>query len=575
MTQVNSTFQQRIATLRWLLPLGFGLLALVYELTLARWVHHNYGEAFHFGVEVLFFSTAGPLLAFWALTKIGQWLEEKEEAERHARASERRLASITSVSADAILGLDRQGNNESWNRGAELLFNFSAAEILGQPFSCLFESEAAAEVELHWLDEAVQTEGFVRGHETVCRDVAGRLVNVELTATALADDRGATVGMSVILRDITNRKRREEEIQRLNANLNQQVTARTRELAEKVEELAQANAQLQKLDQMRSEFVSLVSHQLRAPLTNMNGAVQRIGADCPAMNSTCGRMLNILNQQTARLERLVQDVLNTARLEAGELSFHPEPISVFPVLQQIAEQVRARTVDRPISLPVKPGLPLVLADRDRVAEVLVNLLDNADKYSPPGECIVIDIRADQTEVTLSVRDSGGGLPPPDLERVFDKFYRTDNSDAQAAYGYGLGLYVCRRLVEAQGGRIWAENHPQGARSSPSPFLSGRATMPESKILVIDDDEVLLELLADHLSAAGYQPLLAQSGQAGLRVATEAEPDLVVLDVMMPGMDGWEVCRRLREISAVPIIMLTAKGQEVDKLRGFHLGWMIM
>lgn len=100
-------------------------------------------------------------------------------------------------------------------------------------------------------------------------------------------------------------------------------------------------------------------------------------------------------------------------------------------------------------------------------------------------------------------------------------------------------------------------------------------MPESKILVIDDDEVLLELLADHLSAAGYQPLLAQSGQAGLRVATEAEPDLVVLDVMMPGMDGWEVCRRLREISAVPIIMLTAKGQEVDKLRGFHLGWMIM
>jgi signal transduction histidine kinase len=267
--------------------------------------------------------------------------------------------------------------------------------------------------------------------------------------------------MSVILRDITERKRREEEIRRLNASLMDQVAERTRELAAKVEELARTNAELQKLDRMRSEFVSLVSHQLRAPLTNIHGAVEHIEANCPVMNATCTRMLAIMNQQVERLDLLVRDVLNMARIESDTLVLQPEPISVLPVVQQVVEQTRARTAERPIRLPTKPGLPLVFADRDRVMEVLANLLDNADKYSPPGGEVIVDVWADQNEVAVSVRDFGPGLPASDLDRVFEKFYRTDSSDSQPAYGYGLGLYICRRLVEAQGGRIWAENHPEG------------------------------------------------------------------------------------------------------------------
>lgn len=267
--------------------------------------------------------------------------------------------------------------------------------------------------------------------------------------------------MSIILRDITTRKRREQEIRQLNANLNEQVAARTKELAEKVEELAQANVDLQRLDQMRSEFVSLVSHQIRAPLTNMSGSVQRMRSSCGSINQTCTRMFAILEQQTARLNRLVQDVLNASRLESGDLSIQPEPISILPVVGQVVEQVRARNNERVIQEPIKPGLPMVFADRDRVAEILANLLDNADKYSPPESKIEVGVSADQVGVTVSVRDSGTGLPPGDLDRLFDKFYRIDGSDSQTAYGYGLGLYVCRRLVEAQGGHIWAENHPDG------------------------------------------------------------------------------------------------------------------
>jgi K+-sensing histidine kinase KdpD len=184
-------------------------------------------------------------------------------------------------------------------------------------------------------------------------------------------------------------------------------------------------------------------------------------AGCGVPNAACSRMFDILNQQAMRLDRLVQDVLNVARIEAEEVVLHREPISVLPVVKQVVEQTRARSVDRPIHLPLKPGLPLVFADRDFVAEILANLLDNADKYSAPGNVVSIDVRADQTEVVLSVRDSGPGIPDEALGRIFDKFYRADGGDSQSSYGYGLGLYVCRSLVKAQGGHIWAENHPDG------------------------------------------------------------------------------------------------------------------
>jgi PAS domain S-box-containing protein len=459
MNLANHVLRQRVALLRWTLPAALAVLTIFYELGPARLLQNNANDPVD--LEILLYGVLSPLVAFWALTLFGRWLDKAERAEHQAHASDRRLASIMAASADAILVLDPNGRIESWNRGAEQLFGFTAPQINGRPLSDLFGRSEAAEVEFQWLIQTVRQTGFIREYETTCRDVEHHEVAVELTATQLADERGRPIGLSIILRDITDRKRREAEIRRLNASLNEQVAERTRELAEKVDELARANAALQKLDQMRSEFVSLVSHQIRAPLTNMRGAAERMQTNCGAINATCARMFVILDQQVERLDRLVQDVLSTARIESGELVLQPEPISVLPVVQQVVDETRARASDRSFRVPIKPGLPLVYADRDRVAEVLANLLDNADKYSPRGQDITIEVQADQTEVTLSVRDQGRGLPPGDLDRVFDKFYRVDGSDSQTTYGYGLGLYVCRQLIEAQGGHIWAENAPGG------------------------------------------------------------------------------------------------------------------
>jgi len=451
--------RHRLATLRWSLPVVLAVLAVLYEQGLGRWIHDTFGASQYFDLDILFYATIVPLLAFLTLTQLGRWLDQKEGAEQHARASQQWLAAITTTSADAIFSLDTQGRIETWNRGGEMIFGYRREEIVDQPFTRLLGTGEAAEAEFRWLMAEMRQSGQVRAYETTCHDSTGRLVWASLTAIRMETPDKLPANVSVILRDITERKRREEEVQKLNVNLGEQVAERTRELAEKVEALARANAELHKLDQMRMEFVSIVSHQIRAPLTNMQGAVERMESDCAAVNLTCKRMFDVLSQQTNRLDRLVSDVLSATRIDAGEIVLHPEPISILPVAQQIVNQVRARASDRPIHLPTKPGLPFVFADRERVAEVISNLLDNADKYSPPGKPVEIDLRADETGVILCIRDRGKGLPAADLDRIFEKFYRVNGGDDQTAYGYGLGLYVCRKLIEAQGGRIWAENHP--------------------------------------------------------------------------------------------------------------------
>lgn len=456
----SALLRQRVGRLRWLLPAGLALVSTLYQLGPATWVHDRFSHGYHYVVEIILYGVVGPLTVFWAIGRVREWLEDRERLERQARESERRLAAVSTASADAILGLDPAGTIESWNRGAELIFGYLEEEARGKTLVDLLGGTDAAKIEVDWLLGRVGRVGFVRGHETTCRAAGGRPLVVELTATQVTDEAGRPFGASVILREIGERKRREEEIRRLNASLNQEVEARTRELAANVRELARANAELEKVDRMRSEFVSLVSHQLRAPLTNVLGALSRIESSCQTPNATCTRMRALVVQQVGRLDRLVGDVLNAARLEAGELNLHAEPFSVLPVVRQVVEHIQAGAW-RDLRLPTKPGLPLVFADRDRVVDVLANLLDNALKYSPREKPIAVEVRADEKEVVLSVRDWGPGLPPEDLERVFDKFYRADGGDAQAAYGYGLGLYVCRHLAAAMGGRVWAENAADG------------------------------------------------------------------------------------------------------------------
>jgi signal transduction histidine kinase len=258
---------------------------------------------------------------------------------------------------------------------------------------------------------------------------------------------------------VEQKEQAESEVYRLNLELQQRVEERTRELRAKAEELTAANERLQELDRLKSEFVSLVSHELRAPLTNVRSAVELMERDCPALNTTCSQMFNIVGEQIGRLGRLVDDVLNVSRIEAGELSLRYAAVDIAETAEWAVNDIAARHTGHVFRRHGGAGHPWVWADADRLYEVVTNLMDNAAKYSPPQSEVVLDVQTEGREAVISVSDSGPGIPTEAHSHIFEKFYRLDSGDAKETYGYGLGLYLCRRLVESMNGRIWVESEP--------------------------------------------------------------------------------------------------------------------
>src|SRR5664279_2244512 len=180
LTGVNFVLRPRISILRWVLPIVLGLLAVLYEIGPGRWIHDIYSATAYFDIDVAFYGVMVPILTFAVLTLLGQWLNKKEQAERQAGASERRLTAIITASADAIIGLDSSGSIESWNRGAELLFDCPASKAFGHSLADLFGGSEAAKIEFQWLRGRILETGFVRGHETRFRTVTGRDLTVEI-----------------------------------------------------------------------------------------------------------------------------------------------------------------------------------------------------------------------------------------------------------------------------------------------------------------------------------------------------------------------------------------------------------
>ena len=184
---------------------------------------------------------------------------------------------------------------------------------------------------------------------------------------------------------------------------------------------------------------------------------------CPALNKTCSQMFKIVGEQIGRLGRLVDDVLNVSRMEAGGLSLTYTAVDMVQIAERAVDDITTRQTSHVFRRPDCTVHPYVWADADRLYEVVANLVDNAAKYSPPHSEVVLEVYPEGQVAVLSVSDNGPGIPPEEHEIIFEKFHRLDSGDAKETYGYGLGLYLCRRLVEAMNGRIWVESKPgQGA-----------------------------------------------------------------------------------------------------------------
>jgi len=240
------------------------------------------------------------------------------------------------------------------------------------------------------------------------------------------------------------------QLEALNRSLEKQVIERTRELVVRNQELAQANVELQELDRLKSDFVSLVSHELRAPLTTLNGGLELALQQAASLPAETRKTLETMSRESERLTYFVQIILDVSRLDAGQLRLHPGPVAVIPLLKRAVEVVISSS-GRPIEWNLCPDLPPLWADEIYLEEIVRNLLRNADKYSPGGLPILISACCEENDLCIRVGDCGPGVPAELQSHIFERFYRGPGT--QYAPGWGLGLYFARRITESLGGKL--------------------------------------------------------------------------------------------------------------------------
>lgn len=259
---------------------------------------------------------------------------------------------------------------------------------------------------------------------------------------------------------VRERQRAEAAIRHLNAELEAKVRERTRRLEQANRQLARTNEELKTLDRLKDEFVALVSHELLAPLTSLNGGLEMLAEVVDELPPGHSDTIRIMRRESGRLTELVRKILDVSTLEAGRLRIRAGPVALPPLLRQWVRDFQSSAPQCDLWLETAPDLPFVLADEEYLADIVRNLLENAVKYSPNGGLIRVRAWLEEPEtVAVSVTDQGLGIPPELHGQVFEKFFRVDARESKEVYGHGLGLYFARKVVEAHGGRIGLESEP--------------------------------------------------------------------------------------------------------------------
>ncbi|HEX9094203.1 MAG TPA: response regulator, partial [Coriobacteriia bacterium] len=325
--------------------------------------------------------------------------------------------------------------------------------------------------------------------------------------------------------------------------------------------------------QLKNEFVSTVSHELRTPLTSIKGYVDLIlDGDAGEINEIQREFLGIVKENGDRLVTLINDLLDISRIESGRVHLKIEPFPMGDVIAGTVDSFRAvlEQSGRAVKTRVPANLPRVAADRDRAGQVLMNFVSNALKYSPAGGDVTISARRAGDCVNVSVQDHGIGIGREDQKQLFTKFYRVDNALTREIGGTGLGLSICKSVIELLGGRVWFRSRPgEGSTFSFSlpvappdlvrtPYVQGPASVG-GKVLVVDRDPTVADLIETYLNKRGYEVVKAYSGREALEIAVKEKPVVITLDVILDDADGFELLQLLKdtpETEDIPVVVLS-------------------
>jgi len=467
------------------------------------------------------------------------------------------LASIVDSSDDAIVSKTLEGVVTSWNAGAARLFGYSAEEMVGQPITTLVPLELRQEEGeiLARLNRGERIDHF----ETTRVTKDGRRVDVSLTVSPVRDAAGNIIGASKSARDISERK--------------------------------QAQRLLAEADRRKDEFLAMLGHELRnplAPIRNITEVLRRTAGG----NSAQQEMCTVLDRQVQHMTKLLDDLLDVSRIRQGKIRLVREPVDVLTVVARAVETTRPLIDARghTLRLELPSEAVRVLGDVTRLVQMLGNLLNNAARYTPEGGEITISAVSRGSMIELHVIDTGAGMPAEMLPVVFDLFVQAERTMDRSQGGLGIGLTLVRTIAQLHGGSVLALSDGPGQGSEfvvSLPLLrSGRETSglevavaPEGRasarrrVLVVDDNRDASDSLALLLRLGGHQVFIAESGHAALETELAQQPDLILLDIGLPDLDGYEVARRLRAAGCSAILAaLTGYGQPEDRERALEAGF---
>jgi two-component system CheB/CheR fusion protein len=494
-------------------------------------------------------------------------IERLKESEEQIRTSEEKYRLlIEGALGIAIVLLDKQGNVTNWNIGAERLFGYSSGEIIGHNFSRLMTPEDIAHKKLVRDLADAEAEGETTNDHWLMRRDGTRFWASGVTS-ALRDKAGLLHGFAKVLRDQTERRQYEES--------------------------------LREEDTRKDEFLATLGHELRnplAPLTNTMEALSELKDTPPAIDRALKRMQN----QVETLKRLVEDILDVSRINNRTVQLRREVLDLRKVIQRAIETERHEITAAQHVLSTRlPNTPVMVeGDQIRLEQIVTNVLNNAIHYTDPGGQIALSLevdshKAESREAILSIKDSGIGIPPEQLDQLFKLFARGEASHTRNRWGLGVGLSLVKGLVELHGGSVEARSAGAGQGSEfivRLPVVSGgsqettntRPLRPQRKpdsvvrrVLIVDDNQDAAEALGDLLRLWNQDVRVAFDGSQAIEVAKEFRPDVILLDVRMPGMNGYDVVRQLRGSNGfeqATIVALSGYGTDEDRRRSLQAGF---
>lgn len=449
-------------------------------------------------------------------------ITERKVAEQAIASLSRQNKMILDSAGDGILGIDRNGNITSANPAAGTLLGSTPDELAGRALEQHVLLDAGDSIEFPLLT-TLRTGTRQTSAEYRFRRTDGSTFPADFTSNSMHDETGDVIGAVVAFRDIT---------------------------------------QKEEVDRLKAQFVSTVSHELRTPLTSIRGSLGLLNSGLLGPVSQKGqRMLEIAVSNTDRLVRLINDILDLERLSSGEITLDKQRLDITNLMQETVDMIKPLADKAGVSILNSPFLGTIVADHDRMMQTLTNLLSNAVKFSPAESTVILSADAEGAMLRFRISDRGRGIPADKLEAIFERFQQVDASDSRDKGGTGLGLPICRSIVQQHGGKIWAESvFGQGSTFYFTMPFEESAAQPSASagvVLLCDDDPLVREMLETMLRHGGYDVISTECGERAVELARQHMPQVILLDPLMPGVSGWHTMAALKEqeeTSNIPILV---------------------